>query len=95
MPQSATADLVNSALMALDEHESEEQHQLNARFHHSVEFGRDSSLDFGDYYEASRLLSVTAQFRWDELFTGDEIHREWFLDEIDKLLKKLRTRLRH
>jgi hypothetical protein len=64
---------------------SEEQHELNARFHTNVKFGRDSEFEFGDYSQACRLLSVTAQFRWDEMLTRDERDREWFLEDIDKL----------
>jgi transcriptional regulator with XRE-family HTH domain len=64
---------------------SERTDELNARFHSRVKFGDDSELEFGDYHEASGLLSQTALFRWDKVLAGNERDREWFLEEIDKL----------
>jgi transcriptional regulator with XRE-family HTH domain len=60
--------------------------ELDKRFKASIKFGEAGELHFGNYYAASRLLSPTAQFRWDaELEAGDDQESSLLLDEITNL----------
>jgi transcriptional regulator with XRE-family HTH domain len=60
--------------------------ELDKRFRPSIKFGEEGDLHFGNYYAAFRLLSPTAQFRWNaELEAGEDQESSVLLDEIANL----------